>query len=89
MTIHDKLISLTDHTRKQIRVSKVLVHANFKPSVNDIALLKLGRRNLYEYPIQNQFSEERVNLALFSPACLPENGESFVGQTGIVYGEQP
>ena len=31
------------YTRKQIRVSKVLVHENFTDSLNDIALLRLGK----------------------------------------------
>ena len=32
------------YTRKQIRVSKVLVHENFTDSLNDIALLRLGKK---------------------------------------------
>ena len=31
--------------RSQIRVSRVIVHENFTDSVNDIALLKLGKNN--------------------------------------------
>ena len=41
------------------------------------------------HPIDNQLTEERVDLSVFSPACLPDNKEaSFVGQEGHVYGEQ-
>ena len=39
-------------------------------------------------PIDNQLTEERVDLSVFSPACLPDVGESFVDQNGHVYGEQ-
>ena len=39
-------------------------------------------------PIDNQLTEERVDLSIFSPVCLPDIGESFVGQNGAVYGEQ-
>ena len=39
-------------------------------------------------PIDNQLTEERVDLSVFIPACLPDLGESFVGQNGTVYGEQ-
>ena len=31
-------------TRRQIRVSKVFIHENFKESSNDIALLRLGKK---------------------------------------------
>ena len=34
------------------------------------------------------YAEERVDLSVFSPACLPGNGETFVNQNGLVYGEQ-
>ena len=36
----------------------------------------------------NQLTEERVDLSVFSPACLPSNSSSLVGQEGHVYGEQ-
>ena len=36
-------------TRKQTRVSKILVHENFTDTANDIALLRLGRRGLYDF----------------------------------------
>ena len=38
-------------TRRQIRVSKVLLHENFTDSVNDIAILQLGKKNLVGDPL--------------------------------------
>ena len=75
-------------TRRQIRVNKVLVHENFTESVNDIALLRLGKKNLSINLIQKQFTEDRVDISVFRPACLPDVGESSVDQEGHVYGEQ-
>ena len=44
---HYLFIDPSYQTRRQIRVSKVLVHENFTDSVvNDIALLKLGIMSL-------------------------------------------
>ena len=81
------------HTRRQIRVNKILVHENFTGATNDIALLRLGLN--IEFccdPLKNlnnnQLTEEIVDLSVFSPLCLPGLGESFVGQNGHVYGEQ-
>ena len=79
------------YTRKQIKVSKIVVHESFTNSMNDIALLKLGKiipgEKLFTTRL-NQFTEDRVNLADFSPACLPSNGESpFNYEKGYVYGE--
>ena len=34
------------------------------------------------------YTEERVDLSVFSPACLPGIGETFVNHDGLVYGEQ-
>ena len=34
------------------------------------------------------YTEERVDLSVFIPACLPGIGETFVNQEGLVYGEQ-
>ena len=53
----------------------------------DIALLKLGE-NISGDDLDHQFAEERVDLSVFSPVCLPNIGESFLGQNGNVYGEQ-
>ena len=79
------------YTRRQIRVTKVLVHENFTDSGNDIALLRLGKKDpfadqLYNL-IYNQLTEEQVDLSVFSPACLPGVDENFVGQKGHVYGK--
>ena len=41
-------------TRRRIRISKVLVHENFTDSENDIALLRLGIRNLSIDPLHTQ-----------------------------------
>ena len=76
-------------TRKEIRVSKVILHEG----AYDIALLKLGRKNLFGDSLNNlkfkiQFTEERVDLSVFSPVCLPGKGESFLGEDGFVFGEQ-
>ena len=71
-------------SRRRIRVSKILVHED---SAIDIALLKLGKIMSGD-PLYIQFAEERVDLSVFSPVCLPDIGESFLGQNGIVYGEQ-
>ena len=59
--------------RQHIRVSKVFVHGDFNNnSLNDIALLKL---------------EERMDLSVYSPACLPFTSEAtLVGQNGHIYG---
>ena len=36
----------------------------------------------------NQLTEERVDLSVFSPVCLPDVGEAFVDHDGHVYGKQ-
>ena len=74
-------------SRRRIRVSKILVHEDFTDSAIDIALLKLGKIMSGD-PLFIQFAEERADLSVFSPVCLPDIGESFLGQNGIVYGEQ-
>ena len=80
-------------TRRQIRVSKIIVHENFTDSMTDLAILKLGKKNLSGDPFYKnkrsrfQFTEERVDLSVVSPACLPDIGESSLGQDGHVYGE--
>ena len=35
------------------------------------------------------FPEDRVDLSVFSPVCLPSNGADFIGKTASVYGEEP
>ena len=76
------------HTRRQIRVSKILVHKDFNDSVNDIALLRLGKNDPSDGLLHKQFTEEQVDLSVFSPACLPNVGESYIDRNGHVYGEQ-
>ena len=41
--------------RRQIRVSKVIIHENFTESSNDIALLRLGKTYLYDDPLDVSF----------------------------------
>ena len=52
-----------------------IVHESYDSpytSSNDIALLKLA---------------EKVDLNIYTPACLPELNTDFTGKTGSVYGE--
>ena len=42
-------------TRRQIRVSKLFIHESFKESSNDIALLRLGKTNLFGDPLDVSF----------------------------------
>ena len=72
-----------------MRVSGFIVHESFTDFVNDIALLKLGKNNQPTITHINsiKFTEERVDLSVFRPACLPGAGEDLVGQEGHVYGE--
>ena len=42
-------------TRRQIRVSKLFIHESFKESSNDIALLRLGKKNLFGDPLDVSF----------------------------------
>ena len=83
-----ELRSLTHRTK--IRIDKVIVHENYTKNANDIALLKLGKDDprATRYLIQDLFSEERVDLSVYSPACLPDSSSNPVGQNGHVYGEK-
>ena len=76
------------YIRRQIRVTAISVHENFTDSVNDLALLRLGKKDLSSNLLHKQLTEERVDLAVFSPACLPGPGESFLDQNGTVFGER-
>ena len=82
-TNHDSL-----YIRRQIRVTAISVHENFTDSVNDLALLRLGKKDLSSNLLHKQLTEERVDLAVFSPACLPGPGESFLDQNGTVSGKR-
>ena len=53
----------------------------------DIALLKLGE-NMSADELDDQLTEERVDLSFFGPVCFPDFGARFLGQNGSVYGEQ-
>ena len=77
-----------NRTRKRIKVRKVIVHENFTTSGNDIALLQLGKKNSPSLTQVCPFPEDRVDLSVFSPVCLPSNGADFIGQGSFVYGEQ-
>ena len=69
-------------------MSKVFIHENFTESSNDIALLRLGKKFGCFALDNNQLTDSRVDLSVFSPVCLPDVGEGFVNQDGHVYGEQ-
>ena len=84
-----KAIIFSNRTRKRIKVRKVIVHENFTTSGNDIALLQLGKKNLPSLTQVCPFPEDRVDLSVFSPVCLPSNGADFIGQNASVYGEEP
>ena len=68
-------------------MGKIIVHKNFTDVSNDIALLRLGKESLSDNSLESQFSDERVDLSIFSPVCIPDFGESFLNQDGHVYGE--
>ena len=38
------------YNRRQIRVSKVLIHENFTDSANDIGILQLGKKDTFDDP---------------------------------------
>ena len=88
-TLRELNISYLCVARRQIRVSEIIVHESFDFSFHDIALLKLGTDvYLVILVIITCYTEERVDLSVFSPVCLPSIGETFVNQEGLVYGEQ-
>ena len=60
--------------RKTVSVVQIITHENYNPANddNDIALLKLG---------------ESVDLDVYTPACVADSGDDFVGDTAWVYGE--
>ena len=71
-------------------MDKIIIHEDFKDSVYDIALLKLGKKSQFFLNLSYHLFEptaERVDLTVFNPACLPSDDEKFVGQKGLVYGE--
>ena len=68
-------INMNILSRKVVPVAEIITHPSYNPatSQNDIALLKLG---------------ESVDLAAYSPACLPAQGADFAGKNGWVYGQE-
>ena len=58
-----------------VGVSQIIRHPDYSAitSANDIALIKISTR---------------ADLSIYTPACLPQNGASFVGMTAWVYGEK-
>ena len=61
--------------RKELQVTMIIPHENYNPVAlpDDIALLKLS---------------EVVNLSVYTPVCLPNTADNFIGKTAWVYGEQ-
>ena len=61
--------------RKTVLVSKIITHENYDAdsSDNDVALLKLA---------------EPVDLTVYTPACVAQTGDNFVGKNAWVYGEE-
>jgi len=71
---HDYSISGEETITKRVReVSEIIKHPNYSASTrnNDIALIKLS---------------EPVDLNVYTPACLPKDGENFDGKNAWVYG---
>jgi len=70
--LHDRTVD-TDELRQVLEVSEIILHPdyNWDKSANDIALVKLT---------------SGVDLNRYSPACLPQQGQTFTGQRGWVYG---
>ena len=60
--------------RKVIQVTKYITHPDYntQTSDNDIAMIKLA---------------EAVDLNVYTPACLANTGDDFVGKQAWVYGE--
>jgi secreted trypsin-like serine protease len=60
--------------RKIFQVSQIINHPKYSPltSNNDIALLKLS---------------EEVDLTIYTPSCIAETSDNFVGQRAWAYGE--
>ena len=72
---HDKAdTSESKIPRKSVRVSKIITHENYHASNcdNDVALIKLA---------------DSVDLNVYTPACVANTGDNFVGKNAWVYGE--
>ena len=59
--------------KKNVKVSQIINHPSYNAnnSDNDIALLKLA---------------EKIDLNVYTPACLPKSTDNFEGQKAWVYG---
>jgi len=62
-----------DSKRKNLEIETMIIHESYDPvqQTHDIALLKL---------------KEKVDLNIYTPACLADAGQEWAGQTGWVYG---
>lgn len=62
-----------DGIRKNLELEKIIMHEDYDSTTtqHDIALLKL---------------KEPVDLSVYTPACLPDSGVDFTGETAWVYG---
>ena len=73
---HDNTIStesIIDRIVKEVSIIKKHPNYNYVTSDYDIALIKL---------------KEEVDLKVYTPACLPLYGDTFVGQKAWVYGKE-
>merc|ERR1712004_522349 len=70
--VHDRTGG-TDSNRKVLAIEEIILHPSYVYTGNsyDIALFKLA---------------ESVDLDVWSPACLPDQGADYTGQNGWVYG---
>jgi len=70
--VHDRTGG-TDTNRKVLAIEEIILHPSYVYTGNsyDIALFKLA---------------ESVDLDVWSPACLPDQGADYTGQNGWVYG---
>ena len=71
---HDTTTTESTIPRKVVKVSKIIPHGKYSHSALpfDIALLKLT---------------EKVDLNVYTPVCLPNTRDVFIGKTAWVYGK--
>ena len=71
---HDNSFSGEETIPRIVReVSEIIIHPEYNTSIliNDIALIKVA---------------QAIDLSVYTPACLPVDGTSFVGKMAWVYG---